>query len=128
MLRVYAHARSIKPQSIVCVANGRQQIALVETARESASIGGRGARMESSYTVGVSNRFASLMAEDDDPGDQVVTPTIVPEKADKTVKRKEVKSGVGGGGKQQKDGNREKAGQPPRKPAQDSGKREICLT
>ena len=80
--------------------------------------------MESVYTVGVSNRFASLMAEEDDPGDQVITQTPVTEKIDKTAKRKDAKSGtgVGVGGKQGKD-NREKAGQQTRKPAQDSGKR-----
>ena len=77
--------------------------------------------MESVYTVGVSNRFASLMAEDDDPGDQIISQTNVTEKIDKSAKKKDAKSG-GGGGKQQKD-NREKAGQQPRKPAQDPGKR-----
>ena len=82
--------------------------------------------MESAYTVGVSNRFASLMAEEDDPGDQVIN---VSEKIDnKTAanKRKDAKSGSGVG-KQQKDNNREKTGQqqPQRKPAQDSGKRKI---
>ena len=83
--------------------------------------------MESVYTVGVSNRFASLMAEEDDPGDQVISQTNVSEKIDNKSavnKRKDAKSG-GGGGKQQKDNNREKTGQQPpqRKPAQDSGKR-----
>ena len=80
--------------------------------------------MEAAYSVGVSNRFASLMAEDDDPGDEVISPTALPEKVEKTTKKKDAKGSTGG--KQQKEGNREKAGQPPRKPAQqDSTKREF---
>ena len=69
------------------------------------------------YSVGVSNRFASLMAEEDDPGDQIISPASVPEKSEKE-KRKDIK---GGTGKQQKD-NREKS-QQARKNIQDSTKR-----
>ena len=79
--------------------------------------------MEAAYTVGVSNRFASLMAEEDDPGDQIISSPNLPEKTDKSVKKKDAKSG-GAGGKPTKD-NREKAGQQPRKPAQDPGKRKL---
>ena len=76
--------------------------------------------MEVAYSVGVSNRFASLMAEDDDPGDQVISPTGAPEKTEKD-KRKDVKSG---GGKQQKDNREKSQGQQTRKNVQESTKRE----
>lgn len=69
--------------------------------------------MEVAYSVGVSNRFASLMAEDDDPGDQIITPPNLPEK----VEKKDVKSG-----KQKNKDSREKA-QQTRKSVQDSTKR-----
>lgn len=78
--------------------------------------------MEVAYTVGVSNRFASLMAEEDDPGDQLISSSNSPDKIDKTAaKRKDGKSGAGG--KQLNKDNREKGGQQQRKPAQDAGKR-----
>lgn len=70
--------------------------------------------MEVAYSVGVSNRFASLMADDDDPGDQIITPPNPPEK----VEKKDVKSG-----KQKNKESREK-GQQTRKNVQDTTKRE----
>ena len=75
--------------------------------------------MEVAYSVGVSNRFASLMADDDDPGDEVITPTNAPEKVERD-KKKDVK-----GGKPKVKDNREKA-QQMRKSVQDSTKREQC--
>ena len=72
--------------------------------------------MEVAYTVGVSNRFASLMTEDDDPGDQLISGPGAPEKDVKPERqRKDVKTG------KQKD-NREKE-QQTRKGAQDAAKR-----
>ena len=76
--------------------------------------------MEVAYSVGVSNRFASLMAEDDDPGDQIIRQANVPEKVEKD-KKKDAK-----GGKQKQKDNREKS-QQARKSVQDSAKRERCL-
>ena len=75
--------------------------------------------MEVAYSVGVSNRFASLMTEEDDPGDQVISPASAPEKVDK--EKKDVK----GGGKPKNKESREK-GQQTRKSAQDSTKRKYC--
>ena len=71
--------------------------------------------MEIAYSVGVSNRFASLMADEDDPGDQTITPANAPEKIEKEKPRKDFKSA------KQKD-NREK-GQQTRKNVQDPTKR-----
>ena len=76
--------------------------------------------MEVAYSVGVSNRFASLMAEEDDPGDQIISQANVPEKVEKD-KKKDAK-----GGKQKQKDNREKS-QQARKSVQDSAKRERCL-
>lgn len=76
--------------------------------------------MEVAYSVGVSNRFASLMDEDDDPGDQLISAPGALEKVVKEKQRKEVKSG------KQKD-NREKE-QQTRKGAQDPTKRTCMRT
>ena len=72
--------------------------------------------MEVAYSVGVSNRFASLMMDDDDPGDQLISPASAPEKVEKE-KKKDVK-----GGKTKSKESREK-GQQTRKSVQDSTKR-----
>lgn len=71
--------------------------------------------MEVAYSVGVSNRFASLMVEDDDSGDQLISPVSAPEKVEREKQRKDVKSA------KPKD-NREKE-QQTRKGAPDSTKR-----
>ena len=73
--------------------------------------------MEVDYSIGVSNRFAFLMAEEDDPGDLIMAPTSPSEKVDKDKKKKDAK-----GNKKTKE-TRDK-GQQVRKSVQDTTKRE----
>ena len=77
--------------------------------------------MEVAYSVGVSNRFASLMADEDDPGDNIMAPVSPTEKVEKDKKKKDAK-----GSKQKAKESKDK-GQQARKSTQDTAKRELKL-
>ena len=77
--------------------------------------------MEVAYSVGVSNRFASLMADEDDPGDQIISLANTSEKKPEKDKKKDSK-----GSKQKVKDSKEK-GQQTRKNVQESTKRKCVV-
>ena len=74
--------------------------------------------MEVAYSVGVSNRFASLMADEDDPGDQVISLANVSKPEKEKDKKKDNK-----GSKPKVKDTKEKGQQQTRKNVQESAKR-----
>ena len=65
--------------------------------------------MEAKYSVGVTNRYALFLGEEDDPGDTILPPSIRPEKSEgKETKKKEKVVKVKG--KEFKDRGQQQAG------------------
>lgn len=59
-------------------------------------------KMEQVYSVGVTNRYALFLDDEDDPGDVVLAPSVKPDRSDKD-KKKPLEKAPKGKGKENKD-------------------------